>query len=63
MIYLNGKEHTAYATLTELLDKNDYKRTRIAVEINGRIIKRSDYDQIEIHDGDRIEVVSFVGGG
>lgn len=63
MIYLNGKEHAAYATLAELLDKNDYNRTKIAVEMNGKIIKKSDYDKIKIHDGDRIEVVSFVGGG
>ena len=40
-----------------------FRRDRIAVEINGEIIKKSDYDKTVLNDGDKIEVVSFVGGG
>ncbi|MCD8180547.1 MAG: sulfur carrier protein ThiS [Firmicutes bacterium] len=63
MIYLNGKEHEDYGSLAELLKDNGYKRDKIAVEINGAIIKKSDYDKTAVNSGDVIEVVSFVGGG
>ncbi|MBC2425400.1 sulfur carrier protein ThiS, partial [Clostridium beijerinckii] len=36
---------------------------RIVVELNGEIISKSQYNQINIKDGDSLEVVSFVGGG
>lgn len=63
MIILNGKESENYSTLTELLEKNGYRREIIAVEINGVIIKKSDYDTTDIRDGDVIEIVHFMGGG
>jgi len=46
-----------------LLENGGFRRDRIAVEINGEIIKKSDYDKTVLNDGDKIEVVSFVGGG
>ena len=63
MLYLNGKEIENCAGLNELLEKNGYRKDRIAVEINGEIIKKNDYDKTKLNDGDKIEVVSFVGGG
>lgn len=63
MITLNGQESENYATLNELLEKNGYRREIIAVEINGVIIKKDDYDKININDGDVIEIVHFMGGG
>lgn len=63
MITLNGKESKTYANLTELLEENKFRRELIAVEINGEIIKKSDYDTTPIKDGDVVEVVHFMGGG
>lgn len=63
MIILNGAQTDNCGTLTVLLDKNKYDRARIAVEINGAIIRKSEYDKTMLRDGDKIEVVSFVGGG
>ncbi len=63
MITLNGKESEGYKSLNELLEKNGYRREIIAVEINGEIIKKADYDTTVINDGDVIEVVHFMGGG
>lgn len=63
MIYLNGKETDFCLSLMELLDKNGYRKDRIAVEINGEIIKRSRYDNTMLNDGDRVEIVCFMGGG
>ena len=63
MIYVNGKETENYKNLSVLLENSVFRRYRIAVEINGEIIKKSDYDKTVLNDGDKIEVVSFVGGG
>ena len=63
MIYVNGKETANCKNLSVLLENSGFRRDRIAVEINGEIIKKSDYDKTVLNDGDKIEVVSFVGGG
>ena len=63
MIYVNGKETKNCKSLSVLLESSGFRRDRIAVEINGEIIKKSDYDKTVLNDGDKIEVVSFVGGG
>lgn len=63
MIYVNGKETKNCKGLSVLLENSGFRRDRIAVEINGEIIKKSDYDKTVLNDGDKIEVVSFVGGG
>lgn len=63
MIILNGKESKTYESLTKLLNANEFRKERIAVEINGEIIKRDNYDTTKINDGDVIEVVHFMGGG
>ena len=61
MIYVNGKETENCKNLSVLLENSGFRRDRI--EINGEIIKKSDYDKTVLNDGDKIEVVSFVGGG
>ena len=63
MINVNGKETKKCKSLSVLLENSGFRRDRIAVEINGEIIKKSDYDKTVLNDGDKIEVVSFVGGG
>ena len=63
MINVNGKETENSKSLSVLLENGGFRRVRIAVEINGEIIKKSDYDKTVLNDGDKIEVVSFVGGG
>ena len=65
MITINGKTLTLSApkTLGEYLDENNYRRTYIAVEKNGEILPKSEFATRYLHDGDKIEIVSFVGGG
>lgn len=36
---------------------------KVVLEINGSIIKRADWPDTPMADGDRVELVSFVGGG
>lgn len=50
-------------TLEEVLKKEGFSLEKSAVELNGSIISKSRYKEIEISKEDVIEVVSFVGGG
>lgn len=50
-------------TLREFLLANRYELAKIAVERNGTIVPKSDYETTILTDEDSLEVVSFVGGG
>jgi len=39
------------------------KSERVAVELNKKIVRRVEWDSTTISEGDRLEVVHFVGGG
>lgn len=64
MVKINGENlDIAGKTLTRYLETTNYNPKRIAVECNGEIVPKSQYEETILHDGDTIEVVSFVGGG
>ena len=64
MVKVNGTAlDIAGKTLSEYLATTDYDPRRIAVERNGNIEFKSQYDVIVLEDGDSLEVVNFVGGG
>ena len=64
MVRVNGMElDIAGKTVTEYLTTTNYDPKRIAVERNGDIIFKSQYEATVLEDGDSLEVVSFVGGG
>lgn len=64
MVKINGEPVKADGmTVEEYLKTTDYDPVRIAIEINGDIIPKAMYSQTVIHDGDSVEIVSFVGGG
>ena len=50
-------------TVLEYLATTNYDPKRIAVERNGDIVYKSQYDATVLEDGDHLEIVSFVGGG
>jgi thiamine biosynthesis protein ThiS len=62
---LNGEERTLKegTTVAELIAELGIKKRRIAVEVNRDIIPREEYATTELHPGDLVEVVHFVGGG
>lgn len=64
-ILLNGDSRTlaAATTLLELLHHEGLAERRVAVEINGRIIPRSQHAQTRLNDGDQVEIVHALGGG
>jgi thiamine biosynthesis protein ThiS len=47
----------------ELIKSLDLNPERVAVEVNRRIIRRANWDSTTISEGDRVEIVHFVGGG
>ena len=64
MVKVNGKElDIAGKTISEYLATTNYDPKRIAVERNGDIAFKSQYDITVLEDGDNLEIVSFVGGG
>lgn len=50
-------------TVGRFLEEEGYNRLRVAVERNGEIVPKSQYDQIFLSEADELEIVSFVGGG
>ena len=67
MIWLtvNGKSHEMPegSTVAALLLQLGVDATRVAIERNQDVVPRRSYDSAVLRDGDKIEVVTFVGGG
>ena len=55
-----GKEEISLSMILKLLG---YKPNTVVVELNNTIINFQFWDSKIIHDGDKIEIVSIVGGG
>lgn len=61
---VNGEERqTKSETVLQLLKELDIIPERVAVEVNLNIIKRAEFENYKLHDGDTVEIVYFVGGG
>jgi len=50
-------------TLSGLLRDLQLEPSRVAIEMDRRIVKRAEWDTLELAPGARIEIVQFVGGG
>ena len=50
-------------TLAGLLEELDMKADRVAVELNRSIVPRERWARTSLAEGDRLEIVHFVGGG
>jgi len=63
-ITLNGAPHrSAAVTIADLVRELDLVPEKVAVERNGEIVPRSTLAEAALADGDRLEIVHFVGGG
>ena len=61
----NGKQIALEmpVTVLEFLQQQGYNAQRVAVERNGEIVRRADFEKVLLRDEDTVEVVTFVGGG
>ena len=57
------RELEAGLSLAALVEQLGMRAERIAVELNREIVARSRWTETELQDGDRLEIVHFVGGG
>ena len=64
-ISVNGKpkELDEGASVLDLLQQLSLQPRRVAVERNKRIVRRNDFDDTVLTDGDEVEIVTLVGGG
>ncbi|HAN30859.1 MAG TPA: thiamine biosynthesis protein ThiS [Myxococcales bacterium] len=64
-IAMNGESHTisANTTIAQLLQGLQIDVERIAVELNGEVIRRKSHPEVTLSAGDVLEIVTFVGGG
>ncbi len=51
------------ANVAALVEHLGTKSDRVAVELNREIVPRAKWESTSIHEGDRLEIVHFVGGG
>ncbi len=64
-IIINGDAATVDdgAAISDLLDKFGLAPQRVAVEVNEALVPRAGFPETSLHEGDRVEIVTLVGGG
>ncbi|HEY3245293.1 MAG TPA: sulfur carrier protein ThiS [Phycisphaerae bacterium] len=64
-VLLNGEERDfrGVTSLRDLLRELGIPPLRVAVERNEELVPRTEYDATLLQDDDRLEIVTFVGGG
>jgi thiamine biosynthesis protein ThiS len=64
-VYINGdsKELPETTSLAQLVEQLELAPQRIAIELNQVVVRRADWSTTTLRDGDRLEIVHFVGGG
>lgn len=65
MVYVNGKQEEIPKgiSLAEIIRERQYCLDYIAVELNGEIVPKQQYEKTFLQNEDKVEIVSFVGGG
>jgi thiamine biosynthesis protein ThiS len=64
-LVINGepRDFNPPLTLTSLVDQLGMKADRVAIELNRSIVARDRWAETSLAEGDRLEIVHFVGGG
>jgi thiamine biosynthesis protein ThiS len=62
---INGESRSFdnISTLATVIEALNLKGDRVAVELNREIVPRAQWEATAIKDGDKLEIVHFVGGG
>lgn len=64
-IIVNGEEKQIQnpANIKYLTGLYKFDLSKIVIELNGKILKKEEWEQVHLKENDKIEIVSFVGGG
>ncbi len=65
-IILNNREEIIEAdniTISELLKVKNYTWKMLVIKINGKVLKRNEYDTVRINEGDDVSVFHLITGG
>jgi thiamine biosynthesis protein ThiS len=64
-LFVNGEPKTCaeLISLSQFIQQLGMKGDRVAVELNREIVPRAQWDATQLQEGDRLEIVHFVGGG
>lgn len=63
-LIINGEEkQVAASDVAKLVEELGMKGDRVAVELNREIVTRAQWASSPLKDGDKLEIVHFVGGG
>ncbi len=64
-LHINGeaRDFDGDLTLSQLVERLGMKPDRVAIELNRDIVPRDRWPSTLLQDGDRLEIVQFVGGG
>ncbi len=62
---VNGNSHELdnNINLYQLLEQLKVSKGRVAIELNGKIVPKSQFSQRQLNNGDTIEIVQAIGGG
>ena len=64
-IKLNGEPHDVpdETSISNLISLLNLTQERLAIEVNQEVVRWAAWPATILHDGDRVEIVHFVGGG
>lgn len=64
-LIINGESQQFETALSvaDLLQRLDMAERRVAIELNGEILPRSQHGSRQLSDGDQLEIVHAIGGG
>ncbi|RMF24368.1 MAG: sulfur carrier protein ThiS [Deltaproteobacteria bacterium] len=64
-VRINGEDREVDegTTIEAMVERLGLAGRRLAVELNREVVPREDWHRTVLRDGDRVEIVHFVGGG
>lgn len=63
-IFINGKQEEVHSwTISQLLEKRGLEAGSLVIELNREIVKQAEWADVHLQEGDKLELLSFVGGG
>ena len=62
---INGQESylDAGISVSEMLETLDIEAEKVIIEINLEIIEKDKYSETKLHEDDKVEIITFMGGG